>query len=64
MKLLQGPHVALRHEFFHVERILQPESDLPPKRTHRVIAVTPWYGFSAIDDRVCVQTRCALICWR
>lgn len=44
MKLLQPPHLDLRHEFFHVDRILQPETEAPPKRTRRVIAVMPAYN--------------------
>src|SRR5436190_18308307 len=44
MKVLQRPHFNLRHEFFHIDRVLQPESDLPPKRTARVIAVMPAYN--------------------
>src|SRR6516225_4375736 len=33
-----------RQEIFHVDRILVPESDLPPPRTHKVIAVMPAYN--------------------
>src|SRR5947209_3526953 len=44
MQFLQRPHLDLRHEFFHVDRILQPEADALPKRTHRVIAVMPAYN--------------------
>src|SRR4051794_639914 len=44
MHLLQRPHLNLRHEFFHVDRILQPEGETPPKRAHRVIAVMPAYN--------------------
>jgi glycosyltransferase involved in cell wall biosynthesis len=44
-RLLQhGPHLNPRHEIFHVERILYPESDRPPKRQHKVIAVLPAYN--------------------
>jgi glycosyltransferase involved in cell wall biosynthesis len=44
-KLLQhGPHLHPRHEIFHVERILSPESDQLPKRQHKVIAVLPAYN--------------------
>jgi glycosyltransferase involved in cell wall biosynthesis len=44
-KLLQhGPHLNRRHEIFHVERILYPESDELPKRQHKVIAVLPAYN--------------------
>jgi glycosyltransferase involved in cell wall biosynthesis len=34
----------LRQEIFRVERITEPESDRPPKRTHKVIAVMPAYN--------------------
>ena len=44
MKVLQPPHFQLRHEFFHVDRILRPEADGLPKRTQRVIAVMPAYN--------------------
>jgi glycosyltransferase involved in cell wall biosynthesis len=44
MKLLRPPHFDLRHEFFHVDRILHPEGDAGPKRTQRVIAVMPAYN--------------------
>jgi glycosyltransferase involved in cell wall biosynthesis len=44
MPVLNRPHLELRHEFFHVDRILKPESDQPPKRTQRVIAVMPAYN--------------------
>ncbi len=44
MPVLNRPHLRLRHEFFHVDRILKPESDRPPKRTHRVVAVMPAYN--------------------
>src|SRR5947209_15223047 len=44
MQFLQRPHLDLRHEFFHVDRILQPEADALPKRTQRVIAVMPAYN--------------------
>ncbi len=33
-----------RHEIFRVERILYPESDRPPRRQHKVIAVMPAYN--------------------
>jgi len=38
------PHLNLRHEIFHVERILVPEADHLPKRQHKVIAVLPAYN--------------------
>jgi glycosyltransferase involved in cell wall biosynthesis len=44
MTVLQPPHFQLRHEFFHVDRILRPEADGLPKRTQRVIAVMPAYN--------------------
>jgi glycosyltransferase involved in cell wall biosynthesis len=44
MQTLQPSHFDLRHEFFHVDRILRPEADVVPKRTQRVIAVMPAYN--------------------
>jgi glycosyltransferase involved in cell wall biosynthesis len=44
MPLLDRPHLRLRHEFFHVDRILKPESERPPQRQHRVVAVMPAYN--------------------
>jgi glycosyltransferase involved in cell wall biosynthesis len=44
MSVLQRPHFHLREEFFHVDRVLHPETDAPPKRTQRVIAVMPAYN--------------------
>jgi hypothetical protein len=44
MTILKRPHLNLQHEVFRVERITQPESDRPPKRTSRVIAVMPAYN--------------------
>ncbi|HVS34361.1 MAG TPA: glycosyltransferase family 2 protein [Gemmataceae bacterium] len=44
MPLLGRPHLHLCHEFFHVDRILKPEADRPPKRQQRVIAVMPAYN--------------------
>jgi glycosyltransferase involved in cell wall biosynthesis len=44
MLLLNRPHMRPRREFFHVDRILKPESDRPPKRQHRVVAVMPAYN--------------------
>jgi glycosyltransferase involved in cell wall biosynthesis len=43
LRVLQRPHFELRHEFFRVERITQPEGDLPRRRS-RVIAVMPAYN--------------------
>jgi glycosyltransferase involved in cell wall biosynthesis len=44
MALLLRPPLNLRHEFFHVDRIVKPEGDAPPKRQHRVVAVMPAYN--------------------
>jgi glycosyltransferase involved in cell wall biosynthesis len=44
MPVLNRPHLHLRHEIFHVDRILVPESDGRPKRQHRVVAVLPAYN--------------------
>jgi glycosyltransferase involved in cell wall biosynthesis len=38
------PHLNPRHEIFHVERILVPETDHPPRRQYKVIAVLPAYN--------------------
>jgi glycosyltransferase involved in cell wall biosynthesis len=43
-QLLTKPPLEPRHEIFHVERILVPESDQQPKRTHKVVAVLPAYN--------------------
>jgi len=42
--LRHKPHLNLHHEIFHVERILVPESDIIPKRQHKIIAVMPAYN--------------------
>src|SRR5438874_2980115 len=44
MPVLNKPHLPLRHEIFHVERILTPEADHLPKRQSKVIAVMPAYN--------------------
>src|SRR5437588_12881833 len=44
MSVLQRPHFELRHEFFHIDRVLQPETAAAPRRAHRVIAVMPAYN--------------------
>ena len=44
MSLLNRPQLRLHREFFHVDRILKPESDPPAKRQHRVVAVMPAYN--------------------
>jgi len=41
--LLRSAPLTPRHEIFHVDRILQPEGDVPP-RAHKVIAVLPAYN--------------------
>ena len=41
--LLRAPPLEPRHEIFHVERILVPEGDSPP-RQHKIIAVMPAYN--------------------
>src|SRR5436853_5429165 len=44
MPAVKPPHLALRHEIFRIERVLKPESDRPPKRQHKIIAVLPAYN--------------------
>jgi glycosyltransferase involved in cell wall biosynthesis len=44
MPVQTKPHFDLRQEIFHVRRITIPESELLPKRTHKVIAVMPAYN--------------------
>jgi glycosyltransferase involved in cell wall biosynthesis len=44
MPVLHPSRVRDKHEIFHVERILAPESDGPAKRKHKVIAVMPAYN--------------------
>src|SRR5438552_11557754 len=44
MPLLQDKPPSVAREFLRVERITEPESDLPPKRTKKVIAVMPAYN--------------------
>jgi glycosyltransferase involved in cell wall biosynthesis len=44
MHLLQSPPLNPKHEIFHVDRILVPEGDPPPKRNHKIIAVLPAYN--------------------
>jgi glycosyltransferase involved in cell wall biosynthesis len=43
-RLLDSPPLKPRHEIFHVDRILVPEGDPPPKRHHKIIAVLPAYN--------------------
>jgi glycosyltransferase involved in cell wall biosynthesis len=47
MSVLEGVKVHPRHEVFHIERILRPESDRVPKRQHKIIAVLPAYNAEA-----------------
>jgi glycosyltransferase involved in cell wall biosynthesis len=44
MPLLEEPHMEIRHEIFHVDRILTPETDSPLRRKHKIIAVLPAYN--------------------
>ena len=44
MPVLHHLPLDLEREFFRVERIIEPESLLPPRRQHRVIAVLPAYN--------------------
>jgi glycosyltransferase involved in cell wall biosynthesis len=44
MAVLQKLRLDLKHEFFRVERITDPEADQLPKRTSKVIAVMPAYN--------------------
>jgi glycosyltransferase involved in cell wall biosynthesis len=44
MQAVAPPRLPLRHEFFHVDRILVPESNELPRRQHKVIAVMPAYN--------------------
>jgi glycosyltransferase involved in cell wall biosynthesis len=44
MPVLNRPHLQLREEFFHVERITRTLPERPPTRPHRVIAVMPAYN--------------------
>src|SRR6185437_11803711 len=44
MRVLNRPHLKLREEFFHVERITRTLPERPPKRPHRIIAVMPAYN--------------------
>jgi glycosyltransferase involved in cell wall biosynthesis len=42
--LLAEPPLNPVHEIFHVDRILEPETDRVPKREHKVMAVLPAYN--------------------
>ena len=44
MSILDQVKVHPRHEVFHIQRILQPESDRVPKRQHKIVAVLPAYN--------------------
>ncbi|MCS6850377.1 MAG: glycosyltransferase family 2 protein [Gemmataceae bacterium] len=44
MPVLTKPPLNPRHEIFHIDRILVPESDRLPRRTHKIIAVLPAYN--------------------
>jgi glycosyltransferase involved in cell wall biosynthesis len=44
MPVLNRPHLHLREEFFHVERITGTLPERPPKRPHRILAVMPAYN--------------------
>lgn len=44
MPLVGQPRLEPRHEIFHVERILRPETDRQPARSHKIIAVMPAYN--------------------
>ena len=41
--LKEPPPLNLRHEIFHVDRILVPEGDVVPRK-HKIIAVMPAYN--------------------
>jgi glycosyltransferase involved in cell wall biosynthesis len=42
-QLLKSPPLNPKHEIFHVERILVPEGDVPPRK-HKIIAVLPAFN--------------------
>jgi glycosyltransferase involved in cell wall biosynthesis len=42
-RLLTEPPLQPRHEIFHVDRILVPEGEVPPRK-HKIIAVMPAYN--------------------
>jgi glycosyltransferase involved in cell wall biosynthesis len=44
MQAVGPPRLPARHEIFHVDRILVPESSHVPRRQHKVIAVMPAYN--------------------
>lgn len=44
MAVLVKPPLNPCREFFHIERILVPEGDRTPKRTHKIIAVLPAFN--------------------
>src|SRR5579862_7209853 len=42
--LLNEPPLNPVHEIFHVDRILDPDENIVPKRQHKVMAVLPAYN--------------------
>jgi glycosyltransferase involved in cell wall biosynthesis len=44
MPVLTEAPLQPQHEIFHVDRILVPEGDPPPRRDHKIIAVLPAYN--------------------
>jgi glycosyltransferase involved in cell wall biosynthesis len=44
MPILDRAQLETRHEIFRVERILHPDSDVRPKRQHKIIAVMPAFN--------------------
>jgi glycosyltransferase involved in cell wall biosynthesis len=44
MPVLQPASFDLQREFFHVEQITEPETNMPPHRQHKVIAVLPAFN--------------------
>lgn len=44
MPLIEQRPLPPRHEIFHVERILVPETDHKPRRQHKIVVVLPAYN--------------------
>jgi glycosyltransferase involved in cell wall biosynthesis len=44
MRVLSQTNLNPRHEIFRIERILVPEGDPAPRRTHKIMAVLPAYN--------------------
>jgi glycosyltransferase involved in cell wall biosynthesis len=44
MPVLEQAPLNLEHEFFHIDRILHPESEVKHKRDHKIVAVMPAYN--------------------